>query len=320
MSKNSITTAAIITAAGSGSRLGYDMPKAIVPLAGIPLVARATIQLLRSGQIGTVVVTAPANQVAEMASIVRRYTAGAGFSMPITVVPGGETRQESVWAGIEVILDLKDAGEQIERVLVHDAARPLVPSDVVTRVVIALNGGAKAVIPTLPVVDTIKVVQAADNTNTRTNNLDIDKLGPKDQNSEDSKLRTILNVSDMPKVERTDIELVEATLPRPLIRAVQTPQGFELETLVKAHRLVQTQLIQDKIQKPSSSRGINGPKINLNAASITDDASLVEILETKVFSVLGDPLAFKITTAPDLQWAEFLLNNKLNMEKKDRES
>lgn len=76
----------------------------------------------------------------------------AGIELPITIVSGGETRQDSVARALLAL------SPEVDVVLVHDAARPLVPADVVDRVASAVRAGAQAVIPTLGVVDTIKEV------------------------------------------------------------------------------------------------------------------------------------------------------------------
>jgi 2-C-methyl-D-erythritol 4-phosphate cytidylyltransferase len=136
---------AIVAAAGSGSRLGADVPKALVPLAGRPLIAWA-VEGLRAGGVSEVVVAAPAALTAEFA---------AALDDDVRVVRGGATRTESVRAALAAVGDGPGA------VLVHDAARPLTPPDVVARVLAALAGGAAAVVPVLPVVDTTVVVDAA---------------------------------------------------------------------------------------------------------------------------------------------------------------
>jgi 2-C-methyl-D-erythritol 4-phosphate cytidylyltransferase len=136
---------AIVAAAGSGSRLGADVPKALVPLAGRPLIAWA-VEALRAGGVSEVVVAAPAALTAEFA---------AALDDDVRVVRGGATRTESVRAALAAVGDGPGA------VLVHDAARPLTPPDVVARVLAALTAGAAAVVPVLPVVDTTVVVDAA---------------------------------------------------------------------------------------------------------------------------------------------------------------
>jgi 2-C-methyl-D-erythritol 4-phosphate cytidylyltransferase len=132
----------IVAAAGSGLRLGAELPKALVLLAGRPLVAWS-VDALRAGGVAEIVVTVPADQRAAFA---------VALPADVTLVDGGTTRTGSVRAG----LDAATAGADV--VLVHDAARPLTPPDVVRRVLAALADGHPAVVPVLPVVDTTVVV------------------------------------------------------------------------------------------------------------------------------------------------------------------
>lgn len=146
-----------------------------------------------------------------------------------------------------------------EAVLVHDAARALTPESVFHRVAQALAAGASAVIPVIPVVDTVKTVAA-------TQGRDLD-IAP---------------------------ELVTGTAPREELRAVQTPQGFNLETLRQAH---QSALRFDEAQ----------------TAAVTDDAMLVELLGVPVHAVRGASQSLKITTPLDLIIAEGLLEGPLGV-------
>lgn len=134
--------AAIVAAAGSGSRLGAGLPKALVPLAGRPLV-RWAVDALLDGGVAEVVVVVPAAQRAEFEAVLPRGVA---------VVDGGASRTASVRAGLAAI------GPEATAVLVHDAARPLTPAAVIARVLAAIDAGAPAVVPVLPVVDTTVLV------------------------------------------------------------------------------------------------------------------------------------------------------------------
>ncbi len=133
---------AIVAAAGSGARLGADLPKALVPLAGRPLVCWAVDALLAGG-VAEVVVVVPAAQRAAFAAVLPTH---------VSVVDGGASRTASVRAGLAAV------GPRATAVLVHDAARPLTPPEVVARVLAAVAGGAEAVVPVLPVVDTTVLV------------------------------------------------------------------------------------------------------------------------------------------------------------------
>jgi 2-C-methyl-D-erythritol 4-phosphate cytidylyltransferase len=132
----------IVAAAGSGLRLGAELPKALVQLGGRPLVCWA-VESLRAGGVDEVVVAVPAPQQAAFAAV---------LPDDVHVVVGGDTRTASVRAALAA------AREDADAVLVHDAARPLTPPEVVARVLAALAAGAAAVVPVLPVVDTTVVV------------------------------------------------------------------------------------------------------------------------------------------------------------------
>ncbi|GAA4384688.1 2-C-methyl-D-erythritol 4-phosphate cytidylyltransferase [Tsukamurella soli] len=134
---------ALVPAAGQGVRLGGGCPKAFVELAGRTLLERSVTGLLASGVVDTVVVMVPADLLAEA----RRVVPGA------LVVAGGAERTDSVRRGLAAAGCAAD-----DLVLVHDAARPLTPVTVVARVVDALRAGAPAVVPALPVTDTVKQV------------------------------------------------------------------------------------------------------------------------------------------------------------------
>lgn len=215
--------ALLIPAAGSGERFGAPIPKALVQLNGRTLIEHAVLNL---GPIASqIIVAAPAGSEDEFRKIL-------GDS--VTVVTGGETRTKSVKIALESI------AQDIEYVLVHDAARPLASTELGRSVVEALASGEVAVIPALSVADTIKEVDAAN--------------------------------------------YVVSTPNRERLRAVQTPQGFARETLIKAH----TQNIE-----------------------ATDDGALVEAMRGKVKIIEGENRALKITNPEDLASAlKYLIPNQ----------
>lgn len=154
-----MSTALIIPAAGAGTRLGAGLPKAFVPLAGRTLLARAVEGAVRSGVIDEVVIAAPAHLLTEAQDIARTAAvtdSSSATPVSITVVAGGEERTESVAAALAAV-------PEAEWVLVHDAARCLTPVAVFHRVHAALQAGARAVVPVLPVTDTVRT-QADDGT------------------------------------------------------------------------------------------------------------------------------------------------------------
>ena len=172
----------------------------------------------------------------------------AGAGPGIRVVAGSSASRQA-----SVALGLRAALEDCPRagvVLVHDAARALTPPEVVRRVVAAVRAGHDAVVPALAVTDTVKEIAPA---------------GP----------------------AGSGVEIVVGTPDRSRLRAVQTPQGFAVAALVRAHEL-------------GAARGAH------EALAASDDAGLVEAAGGRVVVVEGDPLALKVTTPLDLALAELL--------------
>ena len=144
------SVAIIIVAAGSGTRLGATEPKAFVDVAGRTILERALRGALATAEPAQLIVVAPAERL-EQARSIAEGTAGAA-SASVTVVVGGDTRQQSVAAGLAVL------EPSIEIVLVHDSARSLTPASQFEAVVAAVRASGAGVIPGLPVADTIKQV------------------------------------------------------------------------------------------------------------------------------------------------------------------
>jgi 2-C-methyl-D-erythritol 4-phosphate cytidylyltransferase len=184
--------AAVIPAAGRGVRLGPGAPKALRALGGTPMLVHAVRAMAASRAVSLVIVVAPPDGTPEVKSLLDAHVLPERTD--ILVVPGGDTRQESVRRG----LDALPPGYGI--VLVHDAARPLVPVDTVDAVIDAVRDGAPAVVPALPLADTVKEVEPA----------------------------------EVPG----DPEPVVATPERARLRAVQTPQGFRRDVLAEAHEKI----------------------------------------------------------------------------------
>ncbi|MDC2960653.1 2-C-methyl-D-erythritol 4-phosphate cytidylyltransferase [Streptomyces sp. NPDC001260] len=227
-------TAAVIPAAGRGVRLGPGAPKALRALGGTPMLVHAVRAMAASRAVSLVVVVAPPDGASEVKSLLDAHALPERTDF--LVVPGGDSRQESVRFGLDALPPDYDI------VLVHDAARPLVPVDTVDAVIEAVRAGAPAVVPALPLADTVK------------------EVGPADPG---------------------EPEPVVATPSRARLRAVQTPQGFDRATLVRAHEEV--------------------------TEDVTDDASMVERLGLGVVVVPGHEEAFKVTRPLDLVLAEAVL-------------
>lgn len=209
-------TWAVVVGGGSGARFGR--PKQLALLAGRRVIDRS-IDAMRPVCQGIVVVGSD--------------EVGTAAELDVSeVTPPGPTRSESVRSGLSAVPDTAT------HVLVHDAARPMVPAEVVASVVAALAAGAEAVVPVVPVTDTLRRVEGG-------------------------------------------------TVDRSAFVAVQTPQGFNRETLTAAHR---------------------------DGSEATDDAAVIERSGVPVVHVDGSPINIKITFPQDLVVAEALLRSAVGHE------
>jgi len=139
----------VLVAAGRGERLGEDRPKAFARLGGLPLLAESLRRLDESEWIDGVVVVGPPGWEEPCILVAEEV----GATKVATCVPGGETRSASVRIGLEEVPPDADV------VLVHDAARPLLPPELVPRLLDALAAGFDGAVPGLPVPDTVKRVR-----------------------------------------------------------------------------------------------------------------------------------------------------------------
>jgi 2-C-methyl-D-erythritol 4-phosphate cytidylyltransferase len=149
------------------------------------LLVHAVHALAQARLVEHVIVAAPPDEVARVSAMLALDELGA----EISVVAGGAERQQSVALALAALPDSVDV------VLVHDAARPLAPSELADAVAHAVQDGADAVIPALPLTDTVKRVES----------------GP------------------------GHLETVVETIERSPLRAIQTPQGFRRGVLAQAH-------------------------------------------------------------------------------------
>ena len=226
----------LVAAAGKGSRLGAQIPKAFVTLRERSLVERSVTAMINSAVVDEVIVLVSP----DMDGYARELLGKRGLldaEIPVRLVHGGGERADSVWAGLQSIPD-EDAV-----VLIHDSARALTPPGLIARVARAVLHGAPAVIPVVPVADTIKRVEG---------------------------------------------DAVVDTPDRASLRAVQTPQGFDLAGLRAAN----------EAYFAAADPGFVA----------TDDASLMEWFGAPVTCVQGDPMAFKVTTPIDMKLARTIVD------------
>lgn len=169
---------AVVVAGGNGTRFGER--KQLASLDGRPLLAWAVARLLPA--VDGVVLVVPADLVTTVASI-------DPVLADVVVVAGGASRSASVRAGLAAL------PPEAVYVLVHDAARPLTPRPVVDRVAEAVRSGAAAVVPVVPITDTLRRAATVDDGNAA----------------------------------------ADAIVDRSALVAVQTPQGFAVDVLRIAH-------------------------------------------------------------------------------------
>lgn len=230
----------VIVAAGTGERLGADRPKAFVELDGRTLLEHAVRTVVSLDRPGQLVLVVPESHAAEALEIAEA-AAPADDTWQVSVVGGGRERHESVRKGLDALFGT------IETVLVHDAARPLTPASVFERVADEVARTGDGVIPAMPVVDTLKRVDASG--------------------------------------------IVRSTADRRILVAVQTPQGFPVETLAAAHESAQA-------LEESASPSNDAP---------TDDAEVVQRFGGTVRTIPGDARSHKLTTPEDLLMLQGLL-------------
>lgn len=228
-------TAALIVAAGRGSRLGGDIPKQYLNVAGRPLLAHTLevfLQVPEIDRIRVVIHPDDVNRYNEAAAACRSSRLG----LPVF---GGATRQDSVRLGLEAL-----GADCPDRVFIHDAARPFVSPKSLAHLLKALQDQPAAVLAT-PVFDTLK-------------------RGGSDG-------------------------LITATQPRDGLWRAQTPQAFNFQQILDAHRRVHA----------------------LGRADFTDDSQIAEWAGIPVALVAGSEENFKVTSAEDLNRAERLLLSRL---------
>jgi 2-C-methyl-D-erythritol 4-phosphate cytidylyltransferase len=134
---------AIVPAAGSGSRLARGEPKALVPLAGRPLIVR-TLEMLRAVPFERVVVAGPPDRLEDLRPLLESSE---------HAVAGGASRAESVRRAFEMLAPVPG-----DVVCIHDAARPFVTAEETRRVIAAAERDGAA-IAAIPIVDTVKRVR-----------------------------------------------------------------------------------------------------------------------------------------------------------------
>ncbi|WP_273352088.1 IspD/TarI family cytidylyltransferase [Corynebacterium resistens] len=264
---------ALVAAAGSGTRLGFDTPKAFVELRGRTLLERSLDALAESQSVGHAIVLVSQDMRQRAEDIIKHPENKLAWApMGVGIELGGSERVDSVYAGLLKVQPLA-AGRPDSLVLIHDAARCLVPPRLVSEVVTAAGDAPSGAIPVVPVADTIKVIEP-------------------------------LGVPAGHRTARLDgAERVLSTPPRSTLRAAQTPQVFRFDQLLDANERY-LNAMEIGSAHPTETHGLDSVR------EATDDASLMEMAGYEVVAVPGHHLAMKITTEMDYRVAEMLLDGR----------
>ena len=176
---------AILPAAGLGTRMGAEMPKQFLELDGVPIAILAVRRVASCAQVSQIIVATRHDGIAKLEERIRKEN----LKQPVRLIKGGDSRQESVAEALKLVPD------DTELVLVHDAVRPFVAPEHVTRVIEEARR-CRAAIVGIPAMDTVKEVKRA----------------------------------SLPE----DVALITATVPRERVVLAQTPQVFATALLKEA--------------------------------------------------------------------------------------
>jgi 2-C-methyl-D-erythritol 4-phosphate cytidylyltransferase len=177
--------AAILPAAGLGTRMGAETPKQFLELDGVPIAILSLRRIAACPLVTQIIVATRPDVVEKLESRIRQEN----FKQPVRVIPGADSRQGSVAEALKLVPN------DVELVLVHDAVRPFVSLEHITRVIEEARR-CKAAIVGIPAMDTVKEVKRA----------------------------------SLPE----DVALITNTVPRERIVLAQTPQVFDTRLLKEA--------------------------------------------------------------------------------------
>ena len=176
---------AILPAAGLGTRMGSEKPKQFLELDGVPIAILSLRRIAACPLVTQIIVATRQEGIEKLESGIRQEN----FKQPVRVIKGGDSRQQSVAQALKIVPD------DVELVLVHDAVRPFVTAEQITRVIEEARR-CKAAILGIPAMDTVKEVKRA----------------------------------SLPE----DVALITNTVPRERIVLAQTPQVFDTRLLKEA--------------------------------------------------------------------------------------
>ena len=268
-----MTHYAIIVAGGKGLRMGGELPKQFIPVEGRPVLMRTLDAFHACDSSIQIILVLPRDHQPYWHELCRKYD----FSVPHRIADGGATRFHSVKSGLALV----DAPEAL--VAVHDGVRPFVSPEVIMQCYRDAETFG-AVVPVIPIVETVRQIVAPQNSQARLLGADKPAVVATDAHfasaTQGGKAPTAMPASP-PLGE--DLGGASITVPRDAYRLVQTPQTFRASLL----RLAYEQPYCD---------------------AFTDDASVVESLGCTVHLTEGNRENIKLTTPYDLIVAKALVN------------
>lgn len=243
---------AIVPAAGLGKRFGEGKNKPFHPLLGKPLIIWTLQTLQGIDEIAEIIPVLKEDDLIVCGDLVEKYN----ITKAKRIVPGGQERQDSVYNALKVIDDKTSV------VLIHDGVRPLIEADLIRKSLSELKD-CEGVVVGVPVKDTIKEARRPSR-------------------------------GDCPRITGESVDsglspeklLVEKTLNRNVLWAIQTPQVFFFEKIRDAYI-----------------------KATADKYYATDDAALIERYGGKVKIIMGSYRNIKITTPEDIDIAKALMKN-----------
>lgn len=255
----------MIVAAGRGSRFGAPQPKQYLQLQGQTLLQLSVARLATSSYIEHCLIVIAADDTRAQA---------LAFAMPVCFAHGGMERWQSVCLGVDAII--KQGASDDDLILIHDAARPTVPTADINQVIKAAISEPYGAILATPVADTLKQAQYQPTTHNRLNSQSIVPIISAGINAD--------LVADK-LASKTDSYYTQSTLDRSHIWQAQTPQVF---------RLAHLRYVLDYVTE--------------HHLSITDEASAFEQLNLPIRLVAGSRQNIKLTYPDDALLITAIIN------------
>lgn len=260
---------AIIVAAGRGERMKADKPKVFLKLGGVPVIAYTVKAFEDCPWIDAIILVAAPDYLDEMERIAKE----GSYAKIRQIVPGGESRADSVYAGLRAA---NEVAEGAAYVYIHDGARPFVTQDVLERVCAGVEA-TDACICGMPVKDTIRTVETVS--------------------------------SERGTAEG---ELLGSAPDRSALRAIQTPQVFDLKLVTDAYQAFFTSNHGDQDLSGKTVSVTDRLTGILTATPPTDDAQMVEQMTGhEVYLVEGSYRNIKLTTPEDMVIGEALIHGDI---------